>query len=134
VVGPERAPIGVSVLLVRRVRDFCGLPGDDLPFSVAAQECAGVAIIGDGGWGAGAVLFVRDQAESYDGGVWIFVDGDVFGRIFCLAIGARRTSGAGRNTFDDVGFIGDGAGGVSVDDVVGEEAVEAGDVIGGGVL
>ena len=80
------------------------------------------------------MLFVGDQAKSYDGGVWIFVDGDVFGRIFCLAVGARRASGTGGDTFYNVGFISDGAGGVSVDDVVGEEAIEAGDVVGGGVL
>jgi len=122
------------VLPDRGVGNFCGLPGDYLPLAVAAEECSGVAIVGDGGRRAGAVLFVGDQAEGNDSRVRILVDGDVLGGKFGLPVGTRRARGASGDAFDDVGFIADVTGGVGVDDVVGEEAIEAGNVVDCSVL
>ena len=113
-------------MLLSGVWNSCGLPGDYLPSVVASEECAGVTVVGDGGRRAVAVHFVGNQAEGHDGDVGIFVDGDVFGGIFCGGVRAGRARTA--DALHDFGFVGDGAGGMGVDDVIGEETIEAGSV------
>jgi hypothetical protein len=118
----------------RGIWNFCGLPSNYLPLSVAAKEGAGVAIVCDSRRLAGAVLFVGDEAEGDDGEIGIFVDGDVLGGIFCGGFEARAASAARGNAAHDFRFGGDGSGGVGVDDVICEEAIEAGDVVARGIL